>query len=138
MPLLPGLEKKKVQTTNAIANVLDAVELRYFSTDTSSIDVLAALKAMPDWDQYEEKEKEIPKLIYDVLKRESQAFTRLVTRSYWEENGWLVRVECKEGEYLADHGHEITIDAFRPFVRIHVPRIFIRTLALPMIARNCC
>src|SRR3989344_2893036 len=115
MPLLPGLEKKKVQTTNAIANVLDAVELRYFPTDTSSIDFLAALKAMPDWDQYEEKEKEIPKLIYDVLKRESQAFTRLVTRSYWEENGWLVRVECKEEEYLADHGHEITIDAFRPF-----------------------
>jgi hypothetical protein len=116
------------------------------NTDFDSIDMLARLRS-DESEKYEEKEKEIPELIFEVIKKNSSPLTKFVKRSFIEEDAWFVSVECREGEHLLDKGHDVLTadrsgdlvpalieeDSSEHFVKIHVPRIFVRTLSLPMI-----
>jgi hypothetical protein len=142
------LPKGKIQTTNAMINALKSIE------DAASLlknaDFPANLRIFPDFEKYEQKEKEIPFLIYDVLKKESDSFTKLVRRNYFEEDAWLVSVECRECESLEDKGHEVysclksgrMVDFLTEesgvvhFVKIRAPKVFVKTLSMPMIARS--
>jgi hypothetical protein len=135
----------RIRTTNPLAEILERNAA--MDADFDAIDAISRLKRF-DAEAYEDTEKDIPELIYDILKKEAKPFTRLVKRSYVEEDAWLVRIDCSEGEHLSDHGHEVfswdgkseMIPALiedepvaMHFVKIHVPRIFVRTLSLPMI-----
>lgn len=139
----------KIQTTNPLASILNSFDSERMPEEMDALDVLGRIRLFGYEDRYEEKE--IPELIYDILKRESAPLTRLVKRSYVEDGGWLVRVECKEGEYLEDRGHEIYSSSesgellpalveqenvAMHFIKIRVPKIFVKTLSLPMIAGN--
>lgn len=136
---------RKVRTTNALAELL----LRGGAAGlaASEIEEAASLKVCADPDGYEEKEKGIPELIREVLEEECGPFTRLAKRCFFEDDAWLVRVGCREGERLCDHGHEVLTrtvgggllpamvegrEASMHLVRIRVPRIFVSTVVLPM------
>lgn len=136
----------RIRTTNPLAEILE--RNGRIEADFDSIDAISRLRSF-DCESYEEREKDIPELIYEVLREESRPSTRLVKRSYIEEGAWLVRVQCAEGEHLSDHGHEILSrdreggivpaliegeSVSMHLIKIHVPRIFIRTLSLPMIS----
>ncbi len=127
---------KRIRTTNSLINALSTLTPANFANNFDGIEVLSSLKADWDVEKYEEKEKEIPELIYEVLKKDSNTFTKLVKRDYFEEDAWLVSVESRESEKLEDNGHEILSDFKNQFVKIHIPKIFVRTLSLPMIDRN--
>ena len=146
-------QKKTIQSTNPIALILNSLDLETLCREEKrmdALDVLARAKIYENTEKYEEKEGEIPKIIYEVLRKESMPFTKLLKRTYIEEDAWLVRVECKEGEYLEDHGQEVyssdsdgdLIPALLEenvsmhFIKIHVPKIFVSTIALPMILGN--
>ena len=135
MQLPESLRTKRIKTTNTLVNMLECVEPINFANNLNDIDILSGIKADWDVEKYEEKEKEIPELIYDILKKESTTFTKLVKRDYFEEDAWLVTINNKEFDYLSDAGHEL-VDDIPPFVKIHVPKIFVRTLALPMIGNH--
>lgn len=83
-----------------------------------------------DLEVYEEKEKEIPILISQILKKEANTFSKLVTRDYLEDNAWFVRINKSESDLLQNHGYDI--DDY--FVKIHAPNVFVKTALLPMIA----
>jgi hypothetical protein len=140
---------KKIRTSDPLAALLcDAGADSWIALD--AIEEIGKLRIFQDDEGYEEKEKEIPDLIYGVLKEESNPSTRLVKRTFFEDDAWMVSVECREGDVLSGRGHEVFTssrsgemvpalleegDAAAHFVKIHVPRIFVRTLSLPMIAR---
>jgi hypothetical protein len=138
----------RISSTNSLAKLLDFPE-RLAMADFDSIDILARLRA-DETEKYEEKEKEIPELIFEVIKKNSSPLTKFVKRSFIEEDAWLVSVECREGEHLLDHGQEVysgsksgqIVPALieegvsEHFVKIHVPRIFVRTVSLPMMIYN--
>ncbi|MBS3067957.1 hypothetical protein J4450_04600 [Candidatus Micrarchaeota archaeon] len=127
--------RKKIKTTNTLANMLESVEPINFANNLNDIDTISSFKADWDVEKYEKKEKEIPELLYHILKKESNTFTKLVKRDYFEEDAWLVTINNKEFDYLSDFGHDLVED-IPPFVKIHVPKIFVRTLALPMIGNH--
>ena len=134
----------RIRTTNPIADILQRGLA--LDADFERIDAISRIRAS-DSESYEEKEKEIPELILEVLRKRAMPSTKLVGRGYMEQDSWLVRIECSEGEQLSDHGHEVlsgdgkcmvpaliedeTVSMH--FVRIRVPRIFVRTVSLPMI-----
>jgi hypothetical protein len=114
------------------------------NADFDSIDILARLR-LDETEKYDEKEGEIPELIFEVIKKHSSPRTKFVKRSFIEGDAWLVSVECREGEHLLDHGLEILSGSksgeivpalieegvSEHFVNIHVPKVFVRTVSLP-------
>ncbi len=135
----------RIRTTNALAQLLASPPIRPIPPD--EIEMASALKRRADYGEYEEKEKDIPELICDVL-RKGDPFRRLTKRCFFEDDAWLVRVGCGEGESLHDHGHEVftsssggeVVPALSEgkgvsmhFVKIRVPEVFVRTLSLPML-----
>ncbi|MEW6722626.1 MAG: hypothetical protein AB1324_05170 [Candidatus Micrarchaeota archaeon] len=141
--------RKRIRTSDPLAALLSDVNA-WKAMSPDAIDGIGRLRIYQDDEGYEEKERGIPELIYSILRKESGPSTRLMKRTFFEDDAWMVSVECREGEALSDRGHEIFTssrsgemmpalfeegDAAAHFVRIHVPRIFVRTLSLPMIAR---
>jgi hypothetical protein len=139
-------QMRRIRTTNPLASLLEGGKA---DMDFDSMDVLARLR-VDETEKYGDKEKEIPRLIRNVLEKESGPGTRLIKRTFLEEDAWLVSVECREGLALSDNGHEVFTSsrsgemvpailedgAAGHFVKIRVPAIFVRTLCLPMIAGN--
>jgi hypothetical protein len=139
----------RIRTTNALAELLelDGIDRFVGKLDYDAIDLAGKIKVASAGEGYEEKEREIPELIFDVIKKHSMPFTRFVRRTYFEEDAWLVSIEHREGEWLLDHDHDVCsalesgeilpalIDEMKShhFVKIHVPDVFVRTLSLPMI-----
>jgi len=119
-------ERKKVQSTNLIFNSL--TKLDSFSFAKEAIDI-PNLKVEWDIEKYEEKDKTIPAIIYELLKDQSHPFSKLKKRTYYEEDAWFVSINSKECESLEEEGHDI----FESFVKIRVPKVFVRALSLPMI-----
>ncbi len=132
MQLPESLRPKKIKTTNTLANMLESVEPINFANNLDDIETISGFKADWDVEKYEKREKEIPELLFQVLKKESNTFTKLVKRDYFEEDAWLVTINNKEFDCLSNFDHEV-VDDVPPFVKIHVPKVFVRTLALPMI-----
>ena len=128
-----NIEKKKIQTTSLIANALNNLDLDQIINDLP--DVLG-IKISKDFEQYEDKECDIPNIIYDIIKRESTTSTKFVKRSYIETDAWLVSIEQRESECLDDNGYDVYTSETENFVKIHAPKIFVKTLSLPMIYRN--
>lgn len=135
MQLSESLRPKKIKTTNTLANMLESVEPINFANNLDDIETISGFKADWDVEKYEKKEKEIPELLFQVLKKESTTFTKLVKRDYFEEDAWLVTINNKEFDCLSNFDHEV-VDDVPPYVKIHVPKIFVRTLALPMIGNH--
>ncbi|HLD59585.1 MAG TPA: hypothetical protein VI912_01215 [Candidatus Bilamarchaeaceae archaeon] len=119
-------ERKKVQSTNFIFNSL--TKLDSFSFAKEAIDI-PNLKVEWDIEKYEDKENSIPDILYKILKDESHPFSKLKKRTYYEEDAWFVSINSKECESLEEEGHDI----FESFVKIRVPKVFVRALSLPMI-----
>ena len=119
-------ERKKVQSTNLIFNSL--TKLDSFSFAKEAIDI-PNLKVEWDIEKYEDKENSIPDILYKILKDESHPFSKLKKRTYYEEDAWFVSINSKECESLEEEGHDI----FESFVKIRVPKVFVRALSLPMI-----
>lgn len=135
MQLPESLRPKKIKTTNTLANMLESVEPINFANNLNDIETISGFKADWDVEKYEKREKEIPELLFQVLKKESNTFTKLVKRDYFEEDAWLVTINNKEFDCLSNFDHEV-VDDVPPFVKIHVPKVFVRTLALPMIGNH--
>ncbi|HSB47630.1 MAG TPA: hypothetical protein VLD37_06465 [Candidatus Bilamarchaeum sp.] len=136
-------EMRRISGTNPLARMLERPET-IGNADFDSLDMLARLR-VDDTRDYEEREKDIPGLILEVMEKNSSPLTRFVRRGFIEDDAWLVRIGCREGEALLESGKEVLsssagdivpalIEEGSPvhFVKIHVPRIFVRTLSLPM------
>ncbi len=137
----------RIRTTNALAQLLSSMST---PPPAEEIEMAAMLRRPAGYEEYEEREKDIPELICGVLEK-ADPFGRLTKRCFFEDDAWLVRIGCEEGESLHEHGHEVysssssgeLVPALREgsgvsmhFVKIRVPRVFVRTLSLPMIDRR--
>ncbi len=134
----------RIRTTNALAQILRSCDPA--ALEAEGIDIASGLKRKADYEEYEEKEKDIPELICELLER-GDPFSRLTKRCFFEDDAWLVRIGCDEGLSLHEHGHEVFSSSLSGgilpllceegvsmhFVKIRVPKVFVRTLSLPMI-----